>query len=336
MIAPLPGYDHLWSMTDKFGTYEHATGSQPCREHGYCTDDMARVLVVVSRDPAPSSVSRHLAHAALRFIADAQDVTGASRNRRSADGRWHGPHTMEDCWGRTLWGFGTASAVEGWAGQAAQAGFERGAQRRSPWPRAMAFAALGAATVVTIDPWNRPAIDLLHDAADVLGSIHSTEAWAWPERRLTYANAVLPEAMIAAGSALAIPALCADGLALLDWLLQRETHDGHLSVTPAGGSGPDDPVRGFDQQPIEVAAMADACARAFAIDASPRWLDGLRMAAAWFAGDNDRDAPMWDEATSGAYDGLMTGGVNLNQGAESTLALLATFQQAARLVPVVG
>ena len=336
MTVPVPGYAHLSAMTDELGTYEHAQGVDPCRQHGYCTDDVARVLVVTTREPAPTAVSRQLARGALRFVADAQDVTGASRNRRSVDGRWHGRHTVEDCWGRSLWGFGTASAVDGWMGQAARAGFERGAQRRSPWLRSMAFAALGAVNVLAVDAWNRPAAELLHDAADLLGSARPAAGWAWPERRLSYANAVLPEAMIAAGSALGRPALCADGLALLDWLLQRETNDGHLSVTPAGGSGVDDPVRGFDQQPIEVAAMADACARAFEVDGSPRWLEGVRMAAAWFDGDNDQGVRMWDVASSGAHDGLMSGGVNLNQGAESTLALLATFQQAARVPAAVA
>ena len=80
--------------------------------------------------------------------------------------------------------------------------------------------------------------------------------------RLTYANATLPEAMIAAGTALDRPELLRRGLELLGWLLARETRQGHLSVTPVGGSGPDDDGPGFDQQPIEVAALADACARA--------------------------------------------------------------------------
>ena len=37
---------------------------------------------------------------------------------------------------------------------------------------------------------------------------------------------------------------------------------------------------------------------------------------------------MWDPATGGAFDGLEIGGANLNQGTESTLALLSTLQHA--------
>ena len=128
--------------------------------------------------------------------------------------------------------------------------------------------------------------------------------WLWPEQRLTYANATLPEAMIAAGSVLGRPILVAQGLELLEWLLARETRHGHLSVTPVGGSGPDDEGPGFDQQPIEVAALADACARAEAVTGDRRWAEGITAAANWFLGDNDSGVAMWDPDTGGAFDGL--------------------------------
>ncbi len=49
--APEPNFGHLISMTDERGTFEHALFSEPRPEHGYCTDDMARVLVVATREP---------------------------------------------------------------------------------------------------------------------------------------------------------------------------------------------------------------------------------------------------------------------------------------------
>ena len=103
---------------------------------------------------------------------------------------------------------------------------------------------------------------------------------------------------------------------------------GHLSVTPVGGSGPDDRGPRFDQQPIEVAALADACARAQTVDGDRRWADGITAAANWFLGDNDGGVVMWDLNTGGAFDGLEVCGANRNQGTESTLALLSTMQHA--------
>jgi hypothetical protein len=40
---------------------------------------------------------------------------------------------------------------------------------------------------------------------------------------------------------------------------------------------------------------------------------------------------MWDPDTGGGFDGLHADGVNRDQGAGSTLAVISTFQQARRL-----
>ena len=64
----------------------------------------------------------------------------------------------------------------------------------------MAFAALGAAEVVTVVPSHRRALALLDDAAAIIGSAGADRDWPWPESRLTYANAVLPDAMMAIGA----------------------------------------------------------------------------------------------------------------------------------------
>jgi hypothetical protein len=295
-------------MTDQRGTFEHALFSEPRPEHGYCTDDMARVLVVAAREPGRASTTRSLAMLSLRFLQDA----------------------LDDCWGRSIWGLGTAASHsdDHMVRHLATTGLVRAMRQRSQWPRAMAFAALGAAEVLSIDPDNLPARTLLSDAADAMTGPRSPARWPWPEPRLTYANATLPEAMIAAGAALGRPSLLRRGLELLEWLLARETQHGHLSVTPVGGSGPDDQGPGFDQQPIEVAALADACARAETVDSNRRWTDGIIAAADWFLGANDGGILMWDPTTGGAFDGLERGAANLNQGTESTLALLSTMQHA--------
>jgi hypothetical protein len=155
--------------------------------------------------------------------------------------------------------------------------------------------------------------------------------WPWPEERLSYGNASIAEALILAGNVLPDAAALSRGLGLLKFLLRTETRDGHLSVTPVGGRGRDDAGPGYDQQPIEVSALADACASAFLITRQSSWLTGVSLAWGWFLGDNDSATPMFDPRTGGGYDGLERHGRNLNQGAESTLAMLATAQQARRI-----
>jgi hypothetical protein len=334
--APGPIFDHLLRITDHRGTFEHARFDEPRPEHGYCTDDMARVLVVATREPDADREVNRLAGVAVRFLNEALALTGACRNRMDSTGRWADEPTLQDCWGRCIWGLGTAAAhsdvayVRNWA----VAQFERAAQQRSTWPRAMAFAALGAGELLTVDPGHRAAHELLTDYAAAVAEPNGDPAWPWPEPRLTYANAVLAEAMIAAGVALDDPAPRQRGLDLLAWLVEYETAAGHLSPTPAAGRGADDLRPAFDQQPIEVSTLADACAYAAAIDTRPIWPDGVLAAAAWFQGANDAGQLMWDPETGGGFDGLHADGVNRNQGAESTLAVLSTLQHARRLSTV--
>ncbi len=328
-MTDAPRFDHLVRLTDRFGTFEHAEHAEPRREHGYCVDDVARVLVVSAREPTPNASVRSLAQGSLAFVGDAMGPHGDCRNRRSADGTWTSEGSTEDCWGRSLWGLGTAAASLQFAiAGPALSLFERGAEQRSQYPRSMAFAALGAAAVLEAHPTNAAARSLLSDAADALLVARDDSSWPWPEVRLYYANALLPDAMIAMGVALKRPELVREGLDLLGWLLARETRDGHLSVTPAEGSGPGDFGPRFDQQPIELSTMADACARALSVDDSPKWLEAIRMANAWFDGDNDAKVIMWDPLTGGGFDGLHAEVANQNQGAESTLALVSTRQQA--------
>ena len=325
--------DHLGKLSDDRGLFEHADGTVRREEHGYCTDDNARLLVVTTREP-DQGLAHTLSRIALRFVLDAQSVDGKSRNRLDRFGNWTDEATTDDCWGRSLWALGTA-AIEHQdesIRRSALNGFDQGIGQRSPWSRSMAFAALGAAEVLSQNPEHRPARALLVDTLAVIGPVPSG-SWSWPEPRLRYANAVLAEAVIAAGGALGSSKDLDQGLKMLKWLLNLETANGHLSVTGAQGRGPRDRGVQFDQQPIEVASMADACWRAYKITDDQTWAKGVTAAADWFTGANDKGLLMCDEVSKGGFDGLHSDRVNVNQGAESTLALISTMQRARSFVP---
>jgi hypothetical protein len=121
---------------------------------------------------------------------------------------------------------------------------------------------------------------------------------------------------------------------LLQWLLDLQTREGHISVVPAAGMSPGDALPGFDQQPIEVSALAEACGRAHEATGDARWADGVHLCAAWFLGANDVGLTLYDRATGGCADGLHSTRINDNRGAESTLAALSTLQLAHQLALV--
>jgi hypothetical protein len=329
-----PVFDHLERLTDDRGLFEHALLAVPRREHGYCVDDAARGLVVVCHEPEAGPTVGRLARCYLAFVLEALDPSGACHNRMDVDGQWRDGPAVGDWWGRALWGLGVAAARAQTPGMRARAlgGFRIAAQCRSPHLRSMAFAALGAAELLRKRPDEVAARRLLTDTVAVIGRGKVADSrWPWPEERLSYANASIAEALIVAGDALPDGRALSRGLSLLEFLLRTETRDGHLSVTPVGGRGRDDVGPGYDQQPIEVSALADAFGSAFRIRHQSSWRMGVSLAWDWFLGDNDSATPMFDPRTGGGYDGLERHGRNLNQGAESTLAMLATAQQARRI-----
>jgi hypothetical protein len=333
MSHPAPPFRHLQRLTDSIGLLDHADGIMPRHEDGYCVDDIARGLVVVSREPSPAQDIITMGRRYLYFLAQAQAPDGRFHNRLGYDRRWRDQPGTEDCWGRALWGLGAAATRGPTAGirEESLSRFGRSAQVSSAWPHAMAFAALGAAEI--LDRWSdhAGALTILDKAAAIIGQLSPDEAWPWPTRRLTYANAAIAEAVILAGWKLGRDKTLQNGLRMLDWLMTVETRDGHLSVVPAGGWGPGEARPGFDQQPVEVAALADACMRAAAVTGDTSWLAGVQMSVSWFLGDNDARIPLLDERTGGACDSLSRDSRSRNQGAESTLAMISVLQLGHRL-----
>lgn len=325
-----PVFGHLLALTDQRGSYAQASGAIGQPSHGYRTEDMARVLAVATREPLADGNVHRLAGVAVRFLNEAQSYGGGCRNQMDSNGNWLDTHTVDMWWGQCIWALGTAAARSdvGLVRRLAVIQFERAAKIRSPHPKAMAFAAVGAAELLAVDPKHALARELIDHYVRTLAEPATDDSWPWPQPRLDGSDAIIAEALIAAGVAVDRPDLCRRGLDLLTWLLDVQTRDGHLSPIPAGGAGPGDMRSGFDQQPIDVAVLADACARAASVDASPAWPHGVLSAAGWFNGDNDAGQPMWNPETGAGFDHLSADGASPDQGAEAALAVLSTLQQA--------
>ncbi len=365
-------YQHLESLTDERGLFEHAEYDQPRIEHGYCVDDVARALTLLMRDKDTVNLNsrggqsvctrrgQSLVDVYINFIRDSQTDDGLFINRCDVNGVWTGLAEPADHWGRALWALGTMykeSPDRDLANEALER-FELGARHRSRNIRSMMFAGLGAAEVLSVARNNRTARKMLRDAALTVASripssisyenLNPTynannpippkrsqtqsqmKEWLWPEDRLTYANAVIPEVLLLAGNLLTDQRLTDYGLALLTWLIETETQHGHLSVTPTSGYGPGEERNTYDQQPIEVAALIDACSTAFEITGNDLWLNQLARGYLWFEGYNDGNVRMFDPETGAGFDGITANGRNENRGAESTISYLSAthrFQQ---------
>jgi hypothetical protein len=180
---PTVRYDHLYRLSDAHGLFEHAEFTVPRPEHGYCVDDVARGVVVLAREPAPTPQASAQLGRYLSFVAAAQDSTGRLHNRFGTGHRWTDAAGVEDCWGRALWGWGTvAGRVPAHAAHALEL-FESGARLRSEWSRSMAFAALGAVEILRRRPDHSIAAALLADAVESIGDVADDPPWPTPAQR---------------------------------------------------------------------------------------------------------------------------------------------------------
>jgi hypothetical protein len=328
---------HLDAMSTETGIWQHARGAEPDREFGFCTDDVARALVVDvlhSRElgwPAVDVSARR----SLRFLREAYDhASERFLNFRDADGRWLDMPASEDCHARALVGLAAVMAEIApteLADQARQL-FLRALPAALTFtaPRALSAAVLACESLTDagLGVVAGPAFDRLATGlADIFGEPRA--GWLWYEPVVTYENAIIPRALVAAGVHLGRPELLERGCATLDWLIGSQVGESG-SFSPIGNKTwwPQGRERSrFDQQPIEAATMVAAAAGAFRATGRGNYLHAAETAYGWFLGDNDLGLAMAIPASGGCRDGLTPLGPNMNQGGESTLMWLTALEQ---------
>jgi hypothetical protein len=329
---------HLDELGGKYGIWQHALGARPNESFGYCTDDVSRALLVDllhARRLGWAAVAPN-AWRSIRFLDDAfNPTTGRFRNFRDPDGSWTEATGSDDCHGRALLSLGTllAEAPEPAAVDRARTLFVAAlpAANRMRSPRAIASTVLGCAAAMTasLAGDTQPTFEQLSSTLGrAFARVKRDDDWPWPETTLTYENAVLPRALLAAGAVLGDYDLRRTGLRALDWLIRVQTASGG-TFAPIGSNGwwPRGGVRStFDQQPIEATATILAAGAAFYHTGDARYWRAAEAAYGWFLGDNDMGVALADPTRGSCHDGLTPGGVNLNEGAESTLMWLIALE----------
>ncbi len=337
--------EYLRRMTDDTGILQHAKYTIPDRTHGYCVDDNARALIVAvtlqDLQPLDSALGA-LAAIYLSFLGHAfNPQTGRFRNFMSYDRRWLEETGSEDSHGRAVWGLGVVVALGREKGQVDFTVdlFHRAldATEHFTYPRAIAFAIIGIHAYLSRYSGNSHAKRVRKILSDRLMQQFrdfASEDWPWCEASLTYDNARLPQALLLSGQWLPDPEMRDMGLRALDWLRQVQTDEKNRHFAAVGNHGwfPQYGSKArFDQQPIEAAAMVDACIEAFNCTQDEEWVAYAYRCLSWYQGENDLGIQLCDYATGGCRDGLEAQGANQNQGAESTLcwlmALLAVYNQ---------
>ncbi len=330
-------------MSDDTGMFQHSIFGVADRRHGYCIDDNARGLLLMSlAHDLPRAPRVRLANVYASFVQYAWNSDERRfRNFMGYNREWLETSGSDDSNGRTLWSLGIAArsapseGLRYWAAQL----YNEASTALAPLmsPRARAFAMLGAVEMHAAHPLDLRSVATLREGGALLMSLLDRARrpdWPWFETVLSYDNTRLPEALIRAGRCLADDEMIATGLDTLDWIGNQTT--GRIGqFQPVGtasfGVAYAEPAL-FDQQPLEAWATIDACVAAYAADPQQLWIDRATAAYRWFLGDNTLSTPVVDAETGECGDGLTPFELNKNNGAESVIAWQAAHRAYCTLI----
>lgn len=328
--------EHINRMTTDFGMIQFAKIAEPDPASGYTVDDNARALIAVTKDfeLTGNFEDLHLINTYLEYILFCQQADGSFLNYVTIDQDFFNKNqdeNLEDANGRAIWALGEFLSLQHLLHLHLQAQVEAAFQKAIPKieqlqsPRAIAFCIKGLYYYYLFN--NDPEVlKLITKLADNLISKFrgvSNENWQWFEPYLTYANAVLPEALLLAGLCTHSNLYKDTAKKSFDFLLSITHADEQVSVISNIGRHHEGQERKrYGEQPIEFAYTILTLDSFYDAYKEPSYLQQLKATFNWFLGDNHLQQLIYNPCTGGCYDGLEEGHVNLNQGAESTVSYL--------------
>jgi glycosyltransferase involved in cell wall biosynthesis len=336
--------NHLLNLTDSTGILQHATYNIPNRNEGYTTDDNARALLVsiLNRNIFNDPQSVNLLNLYLSFILHAfNEETGLFRNFMAYDRTWLEESGSEESNANVVFvtGYVIKNPPFDHSLGIAKMIFDRVINNTLLFQSPRAFALILMGCIFYLDRFSgaREVRKVCRTFAEKLSELYkenSTEKWKWFEPIATYNNGRLPQALLMAGKFLKNKEYIFQGLECLNWLydVQYDKENKHISLIGNNGWL----VKGkekakYDQQPVEIPALIDACYQAYQITHDKQWITKLGILFSWFLGNNDRHEHLYDYITGGCFDGLSSSVTNKNQGAESTIAWLLSLHRMERI-----
>ena len=327
---------HLKKMTTDFGMIQFSVFDTPDVCSGYTVDDNARALIAICqhyelfRDEADLKYVRIY----FDFIKYCQQSEGYFLNYVDKDKNFTSQNhetNIADSNGRAIWAIGFLISLGYVLPKALIKEAEKVLQKALPQldalhsTRSMAFTIKGLAyankklksSSVTI------VIKTLANRMVQMYKHESEQDWNWFESYLTYANSVLPEALLCAYEDTKVIEYQQIAKESFDFLLSIIFPDNEIKVISNQGwylKGKES--NRFGEQAIDIAYTVLALSRFYEIFKDKTYLNKMENAFDWFLGKNHLNQIIYNPCTGGCYDGLEATYINLNQGAESTVSYL--------------
>jgi glycosyltransferase involved in cell wall biosynthesis len=335
---------HLKNMTTEIGMIQFAKINQPDVSSGYTLDDNARALIAMCQLYARSGKHEYLTEIQtyLNFIGFCQQADGKFLNYVDEQKQFTPQNketNLEDSNGRAIWALGFLLAKKDLLPFHMIERAEEMLHRALPnllgiySTRSMAFIIKGLHYAYE----NRESKELLYhirifaDRLVAMFEFESNPAWAWFESYLTYANSIIPEALLMANMSTGEPIYREIAQKTFRFLLDKTFIHNRIRVISNQfwlvngqnftSENEFDIVKGGEQA-IDVSYTIMALETFYTEFGELDYLIKMKNSFNWFLGDNELKEIIYNPCTGGCFDGLEAHGVNLNQGAESSISYL--------------
>lgn len=330
---------HLKKLTTDFGIIQFSKLNQPDINSGYTVDDNARALIVMCQhyELTKDKADIPYINTYLRFISVCQQADGSFLNYLNKELIFTSQNeneNLDDANGRAIWALGYVISLQQllpirlttMANNIIAKAMKHLPSLHST--RAMGFIMKGLyyrhSTTKLLK--NNTLIAELANRLLQMYRHEQEKGWRWYESYLTYANSILPEAMLCAWMTTGNPVYKETAVESFDFLLEKLLGNEKFKVI----SNQTWLQKGTNvllqtdggEQPIDVAYTILALNRFYEVFKRRDYKDKLTIAFNWFLGANHLNQIIYNPCTGGCYDGIEEQSVNLNQGAESTVSYL--------------
>lgn len=333
---PQINLDHFKRMTTQDGFIQFAEISTPDIDSGYTIDDNARALIAMVKhyEITKDIGDLFLIETYLNFLLYCQQEDGSFLNYVDKLGNFTSNNlneNLEDSNGRTIWALGEFVSHSDLfpnefidkANLAIENSIKNILNFKSP--RAISFSIKG---LYWYDLKNNSekVTKIITQLADNLVSKYrgvSDDNWSWYENYLTYANSLLPEAMLYASLKTESKLFKKIAKKTFDFLLNITFKEEQIKVVSnKGWNHKGKEANNYGEQPIDVAYTIIALHTFYEVFQDKEYYDKMVVAFNWFLGKNHLNQIVYNPKSGGCYDGLEEKHINLNQGAESTISYL--------------
>lgn len=327
--------DHLQRLSNHIGICQHASYHIPNYYHGYCLDDNARSfqLLLQARYIFNTDAFNSLIDTYLAYILYMQKENGEFHNFLSFDLKFLDEIGTPDSYGRSIMALGSCFKYDhtGVYIPLCTEIFNKAIahiyQLKSI--RAIAYSLVGLIWALQSKNHNANLEPYILHLADYIVQEYNAcgdQNWNWYEEIISYDNAIIPYALLltydTTGNSM-YKKIAEASIAFLDKILFENNYLKLIGNNGWYKKGDLNDKPG--EQPIEIPSLILMYSKAKEIGIDRGLRGNAEKCYQWFFGLNSGQQMLYNPSTKGCHDGLENNHVNLNQGAESTIAFWESY-----------